>query len=52
MNVNDIGRAPPTFDDARVIAQAIMDTGFDFAQGDIYFNQFKWVCVASSGLCG
>lgn len=43
MNVNEIGRAPPTFDDARVIASAILDTGIEFTQGEIYFNQFKTV---------
>jgi hypothetical protein len=45
MCINEIGRQPPTFNDARVIAAAVLDSGFEFAQGDIYFNQFKFVCI-------
>jgi len=43
MSINEIGRQPPTFNDARTIAAAVLDSGFEFAQGDIYFNQFKTV---------
>jgi F-type H+-transporting ATPase subunit gamma len=43
MSFNEIGRLPPTFNDARVIAQGILASGFDFAQGEIVYNRFKTV---------
>jgi len=43
MHATDIGKRPLTFDDATVLAQAILDSGFNFGQGDIYFNRFKSV---------
>jgi F-type H+-transporting ATPase subunit gamma len=41
LSMNEIGRKPPTFEDASIIAQAIMNSGYKFNQGDIYFNRFK-----------
>jgi len=41
--INEYGRKPPTFEDAAKIAQAILNSGFSFSQGDIYFNRFKTV---------
>jgi len=41
--VNDIGKRPPTFNDAARLAQGIMESGFNYQQGDIYFNRFKSV---------
>lgn len=43
MSFNEIGRLPPTFNDARIIAQGIVNSGFDFAQGDLIYNRFKTV---------
>jgi len=43
MHCNDIGRLPPTFNDARVIANAILNMDTKFTQGDFYFNRFKTV---------
>ncbi|KRZ03322.1 ATP synthase subunit gamma, mitochondrial, partial [Trichinella zimbabwensis] len=44
MTVNDIGKKPPTFEDARQIVQEILNSGYTFDQGDIYYNRFKFVC--------
>lgn len=43
VSINDIGKKPPTFADATVLANAIIDSGYDFNQGDIYYNRFKSV---------
>uniref|UniRef100_A0A5S6QP87 F-ATPase gamma subunit n=1 Tax=Trichuris muris TaxID=70415 RepID=A0A5S6QP87_TRIMR len=43
MSVNEIGKKPPTFQDARCIATEILNSGYDFDQGTIYFNRFKSV---------
>ncbi|KAL1227189.1 ATP synthase subunit gamma [Trichinella pseudospiralis] len=43
MTVNDIGKKPPTFEDARQIVQEILNSGYTFDQGDIYYNRFKTV---------
>jgi len=41
MSMNEVGRKPPSFEDASIIAQSIMNSGYKFNQGDIYFNRFK-----------
>ena len=41
--VNEIGRKPPTFADASALANLVLDSGFTFSQGTIYFNRFKSV---------
>lgn len=41
MCCNEIGRKPPTFEDASKLAQAILTMDYKFDQGDIYYNQFK-----------
>ncbi|VVC95771.1 ATP synthase subunit gamma, mitochondrial [Leptidea sinapis] len=41
--VNEIGRQPPTFGDAAVIANAILNSGYDFGSGKIIYNKFKSV---------
>jgi len=43
MSINEIGRRPPTFEDATTLAQAILASGYKFDQGDVYYNQFKSV---------
>uniref|UniRef100_A0A8R1Z6L0 F-ATPase gamma subunit n=1 Tax=Pristionchus pacificus TaxID=54126 RepID=A0A8R1Z6L0_PRIPA len=40
---NDIGRAPPTFEDAAIVAQAVLDSGYEFQKGTILYNYFKSV---------
>jgi len=41
--INEIGRRPPTFEDAASIAQAVLSSGYKFDQGDIIYNRFKSV---------
>jgi len=43
MSVNEIGRMPPTFNDARAIATEILASEYKFEQGDVVFNRFKTV---------
>jgi len=40
---NEIGRAPPTFEDASIAAVTILNSGYDFDDGAIIFNRFKTV---------
>lgn len=40
---SEIGRLPPQFGDASKIASQIMNSGFEFDAGKLYFNQFKSV---------
>uniref|UniRef100_A0A0N4Z0G2 F-ATPase gamma subunit n=1 Tax=Parastrongyloides trichosuri TaxID=131310 RepID=A0A0N4Z0G2_PARTI len=40
---NEIGRAPPSFEDASIAAESIMNSGYDFDALDIIFNRFKSV---------
>lgn len=43
MVVADMGRRPPTFADAGVVAEAIMSSGYSFDAGSIYYNWYKSV---------
>jgi len=40
---SEIGRLPPQFGDASKIASAILNSGFEFQHGKLYFNEFKSV---------
>jgi F-type H+-transporting ATPase subunit gamma len=40
---SEIGRLPPQFGDASKIASAILNSGFDFNNGRLFFNKFKTV---------
>lgn len=41
--VFQIGRLPPTFNDACKIASAILESGYEFASGKIIYNKFRSV---------
>lgn len=43
MVANEVGRKPPTFLDASKIANAIINSGYQFSTGKIVFNRFKSV---------
>jgi F-type H+-transporting ATPase subunit gamma len=43
MHFYDIGRQPPTFDDAGKIASEIINCGYQFDYGEMYFNVFRSV---------
>jgi F-type H+-transporting ATPase subunit gamma len=36
-----VGRKPPTFGDASVIALELLNSGYEFDEGSIIFNQFR-----------
>ena len=38
---NEIGRLPPQFGDASKITNAILNSGFEYDVGKLYFNRFK-----------
>merc|ERR1712122_182735 len=38
---NEIGRLPPTFNDAAKIANAILTSGYEFDKGSLLFNYYK-----------
>lgn len=40
---NEVGRKPPTFIDASLLANNILDSGYDFGSGKIVYNRFKSV---------
>lgn len=39
----EIGRLPPVFADASVVAQTILDSGYEYDNGSMFFNTFKCV---------
>merc|ERR1712110_886056 len=40
---SEIGRLPPTFNDASKVANAILTSGYDFDEGKLLFNYYKSV---------
>ncbi|KAL2102610.1 hypothetical protein ACEWY4_001778 [Coilia grayii] len=43
INCKEVGRKPPTFSDASIIASELINSGYEFDQGSIIFNRFKSV---------
>jgi len=43
MTMNELGKKPPIFEEGAFIAQAVLDTGYEFDYGELYYNQFKSV---------
>jgi len=43
MNCKEVGRKPPTFSDASIIATELLNSGYAFDQGSVYFNRFRSV---------
>ncbi|OQR71903.1 ATP synthase subunit gamma [Tropilaelaps mercedesae] len=43
MSFNDYGKKPPVFEDATSVANAILESGFEFNQGILLYNRFKSV---------
>ena len=40
---NEIGRLPPTFNDAAKVANAILTSGYDYDTGKLLFNYYRSV---------
>ncbi|XP_032444814.1 ATP synthase F(1) complex subunit gamma, mitochondrial [Xiphophorus hellerii] len=43
LNCKEVGRKPPNFGDASVIAAELLNSGYEFDQGSIIFNRFRSV---------
>uniref|UniRef100_A0A3B3QU65 ATP synthase subunit gamma n=1 Tax=Paramormyrops kingsleyae TaxID=1676925 RepID=A0A3B3QU65_9TELE len=43
LNCKEVGRKPPTFADASIIASELMNSGYEFDQGTIFYNRFRSV---------
>ncbi|KAI1882222.1 hypothetical protein AGOR_G00248460 [Albula goreensis] len=43
MNCKEVGRKPPSFADASAIATELLDSGYEFDQGTIFYNSFRSV---------
>jgi len=48
LSINEVGRRPPSFEDAATLAQAVLNSGYKFDQADIYYNRFKTVVSYST----
>ena len=42
MQFNDIGKKPPTFIDASIVANEILTSGYEFDFGEMYYNKFRY----------
>ena len=45
MHMSETGRKPPVFSEASFIAGEILDSGFEFDAGEMFYNEFKYVCL-------
>jgi len=43
LNFKEIGRKPPTFTDASIVATELLNAGYEFDQGSVIYNNFKSV---------
>ena len=43
LSFNDYGKKPPLFEDASTVANAILESGFEFDTGALIYNRFKTV---------
>lgn len=43
VSFNDYGKKPPVFEDASAVANAILESGFEFDTGALIYNKFKTV---------
>ncbi|XP_074554165.1 ATP synthase F(1) complex subunit gamma, mitochondrial isoform X2 [Halichoeres trimaculatus] len=43
MNCKEVGRKPPSFGDASVVATELLNSGYEFDQGAVFFNRFRSV---------
>lgn len=43
LNITNIGKKPPSFNDASTIAEAVIGTGYEFDYGELIYNRFQSV---------
>ncbi|KAL7982832.1 hypothetical protein Chor_013168 [Crotalus horridus] len=48
LNFKEVGRKPPTFGDASVIALELLNSGYEFDEGSVIYNRFRQECSHSS----
>ena len=41
LSVSEVGKKPPVFAEASFVAQEILDSGFQFDLGEMYYNHFR-----------
>lgn len=42
MNCKEVGRKPPSFGDASIVATELLNSGYEFDKGSVIFNQFRY----------
>ncbi|XP_049423250.1 ATP synthase subunit gamma, mitochondrial isoform X2 [Epinephelus fuscoguttatus] len=42
-NCKEVGRKPPSFSDASIVATELLNSGYEFDQGAVFFNRFRSV---------
>ncbi|XP_036978373.1 ATP synthase subunit gamma, mitochondrial isoform X2 [Acanthopagrus latus] len=43
LNCKEVGRKPPNFGDASIVATELLNSGYEFDQGSVIFNRFRSV---------
>uniref|UniRef100_UPI0037E79005 ATP synthase subunit gamma, mitochondrial isoform X1 n=1 Tax=Semicossyphus pulcher TaxID=241346 RepID=UPI0037E79005 len=43
LNCKEIGRKPPSFGDASIVATELLNSGYEFDKGAVFFNRFRSV---------
>jgi len=43
LNCKEIGRKPPSFGDASIVAAELLNSGYEFDKGAVFFNRFRSV---------
>ena len=43
VSFSDYGKKPPLFEDATAVANSILESGFEFDTGILFYNRFKTV---------
>uniref|UniRef100_A0A8C7Z9V2 ATP synthase subunit gamma n=2 Tax=Oryzias sinensis TaxID=183150 RepID=A0A8C7Z9V2_9TELE len=43
LNCKEVGRIPPSFNDAAIVATELLNSGYEFDQGSVIFNRFRSV---------
>ncbi|XP_059182316.1 ATP synthase subunit gamma, mitochondrial isoform X2 [Centropristis striata] len=43
LNCKEVGRKPPTFSDASIVATELLNSGYEYDQGTVFFNRFNSV---------
>nr|XP_018670674.1 ATP synthase subunit gamma, mitochondrial-like isoform X2 [Ciona intestinalis] len=41
LECKELGRLPPSFNDSAVIAEDLLESGYEFQQGEVFYNWFK-----------